>query len=159
MLNMFCSRPVPIFFAFLSIFEHWKLFTDIHPSSPNFASLYELSLLPNPGCIGYRELKSFSDVVLSQQPSPKNYLQKFLSLIFNNLNQIHRDPKKKICKTFFGLGCCDKTALENDFFMLLSEKNIINLMHRILLNTCILHGLCVKYWCPLIQLRTSDMKA
>ena len=66
-------------------------------------------------CKSYMYLKLFSDAVLSQQPSPKNYLQKFLSLIFNNLNQIHRDPKKKICKTFFGLGCCDKTASENDF--------------------------------------------
>ena len=102
MLNMFsCSRPVPIFFAFLSIFEHWKLFTYIHPSSPNFASLYERSLLPNPGCIGYRELKSFSDVVLSQQPSPKNYLQKFLSLILTNLDQIHRDLLKITKKKFF----------------------------------------------------------
>ena len=35
-------------------------------------------------------LKSFSDAVLSQQPSPKNFLQNFLSLILTNLDQIHR---------------------------------------------------------------------
>ena len=44
-------------------------------------------------------LKSFSDAVLSQEPSPKNFLQKFLSLILTNLDQIHRDflrnPEKK----------------------------------------------------------------
>ena len=67
----------------------------------------------------HRELKSFSDAVLSQQPSPKNFLQKFLSLILTNLDEIHRDllktREKKNCKKFLGLGCCDKIASENDF--------------------------------------------
>ena len=36
-------------------------------------------------------LKSFSVAVLSQQPSAKNFLQKILSLILTNLDQIHRN--------------------------------------------------------------------
>ena len=71
-------------------------------------------------CLGnFFLLKSFSDAVLSQQPSPKNFLQKILSLILTNLDQIHRDllknPEKKICKKFIGLDCCEKIASENDF--------------------------------------------
>ena len=44
-------------------------------------------------------LKSYSDTVLSQQPSPKNSFKKFL-------------------KEFLGLGCCDKTVSEYDFKLL-----------------------------------------
>ena len=46
-------------------------------------------------------LKSFSNAVLSQQPSPKNFLKKILSLILTNLDQINRDLlkiEKKIAK-------------------------------------------------------------
>ena len=69
-------------------------------------------------------LKSFSDAVLSQQPSPKNFLQKFLSLILTNLDQIHRDlfknPRKKIAKKSYDLFVVIKqhlkTTLNNAFF-------------------------------------------
>ena len=65
-------------------------------------------------------LRSYSDAVLSQQPSPKNFLQTFLSTILTNIAQIHRDflkktAEKKFAKKILGLGCCDKTASENDF--------------------------------------------
>ena len=51
-----------------------------------FYVIYELSL------------KSFSDAILSQQPSPKNFLQKILSLILTKLDQIHRDLLKNMRK-------------------------------------------------------------
>ena len=63
------------------------------------------------------KLKSISDAVLSQHPSPKNFLQKFLSLILTNLDQIHRDllkTREKNCKKFLDLGYCNKTVSEND---------------------------------------------
>ena len=52
---------------------------------------------------GVHWLKSISVAFLSQQPSPKNFLQIFLSLILTNLDQIHRDllintRKKKLQK-------------------------------------------------------------
>ena len=76
-------------------------------------------------CCKHLALKSISDAVLSQQPSPKILLQKFLSLILTNLDQIHRDIVKKhdekFCKKFLGLGCCDKTTSENDFSTILQQ--------------------------------------
>ena len=33
-----------------------------------------------------KELKSFSDPILSQQPSPKNFLQKIFSCFLTNLD-------------------------------------------------------------------------
>ena len=45
-------------------------------------------------------LKSFSDAVLSKQPSPKNFLQIFLSLILTNFDQIHRVLFKNTRKKF-----------------------------------------------------------
>ena len=50
------------------------------------------------------QLKSFSDAILSQQPSPKIFLQ-ILSLILTNLDQIHRDLYK-ITRKFFGKNLC-----------------------------------------------------
>ena len=68
-------------------------------------------------------LKPFSDAVLSQQPSPKNFLQ-FFSRVFvqismNLVESVVKISDKKFCKKFLGLGCCDKTASENDFRILL----------------------------------------
>ena len=73
-------------------------------------------------------LKSFSDAVLSQQQSPKNFLQFFFLVSFNKSrwiwSRLVKISDKKICKKFLGLGCCDKTASENDFSRseFLSEK-------------------------------------
>ena len=55
-------------------------------------------------------------------------IQKIFSLILTNLDQNHRDllHKKKNCKKFLRLGCCHKTASENDFSTLariLIQKN------------------------------------
>ena len=49
-------------------------------------------------------LKSISDDVLSQNPSPKNFFQKILSLILTNLDLINRNliknTRKKFAKKF-----------------------------------------------------------
>ena len=71
-------------------------------------------------------LKSFSDAVLSQQSSLKNFLKIFLSLIFDqsrpNSSRLVKKHVKIFCKKFLGLGCCGKTASENDFSKKFQKK-------------------------------------
>ena len=59
-------------------------------------------------------IKSFSNAVLSQQPSPKKFITYFDQSRPNSLRFVKKH-ERKICKKFLGLGCCDKTASENDF--------------------------------------------
>ena len=72
----------------------------------NIAQFFELGAFIN--YVSRREgvsqmlmLKSFSDAILSQQSSPKNFLQNFLSLILTNIDQILQNlikTRKKIAK-------------------------------------------------------------
>ena len=46
------------------------------------------------------KLKSFSDAILSQHPSPKNFLQIFFSCFLTNLDEFGRDWSKSEIKIF-----------------------------------------------------------
>ena len=65
-----------------------------------FESLSTYIKILSPQDLLGRSLESVSDAVLSQQPSPKNFLQKFLLHILTNLDQIHRDLLKNMRKKF-----------------------------------------------------------